>query len=158
LQQNAAHSESMMDTRSFGVRQSELAYRVRAAAYAVILDEHMRVACVAEESGLFLPGGGLEGDEDAVSAVHREVAEECARTVEIIAPLEPAIQYFLTARGEPYELHASFFLARFGRMLGPAGQHELSWQPASPQAPPFFHECHRWAVQQAVKRTSAPVT
>jgi 8-oxo-dGTP diphosphatase len=141
--------------RRFGVRRGELDYRVREAAYAVVFDGHMRVACVAEESGLFLPGGGLEAGEDPVRAVHREVAEECARALEIISGLEPAIQYFFTARGEPYELHASFFLARFGPALARAGQNELSWQAASPQAPPFFHECHRWAVSQAVNQMGA---
>ena len=84
--------------------------------------------------------------------VHREVAEECARVLAIISPLDSAIQFFCTARGEPYELHASFFLARFGEALEGPPQHELMWRPASPQPPPFFHECHRWVVQQALGR------
>lgn len=145
----------MTNVRSFGVRHDEVPYRIREAAYAVVLDEHMRVACVAEQSGLFLPGGGLEDDEDPVAAVRREVAEECARALEIIAPLDSATQFFRTASGEPYELHASFFVARFGPILGEQGQHELSWQSASPQPPRFFHECHRWAVQEALRRAAA---
>ena len=145
----------MVSIRSFGVRHGQLSYKVRAAAYAVILDPQMRVACVAEESGLFLPGGGLEIDEDPVRAVHREVAEECARTLEIVSPLKSAIQFFCTARGEPYELHASFFLARFGDTLGGPDPHELSWHSTSPQPPAFFHQCHRWAVQQALNQAAA---
>jgi 8-oxo-dGTP diphosphatase len=145
----------MAAIQSFGVRQRELVYRIRNAAYAIVFDDQRQVACVAEESGLFLPGGGLEADEDPISAVHREVAEECARALEIVAPLQPAIQFFCTARGEPFELRASFFLAHFGHMLGGAGQHELSWQSATPDSPPFFHECHRWAVQQALNQAAA---
>ena len=144
----------MTAIQRFGVRQPELSYRARHAAYAVILNEHQQVACVAEESGLFLPGGGLEDNEDPVQAVHREVAEECARELEIIAALEPAIQFFTSGRGEPMEMHASFFLAHFGRMLDGAGEHVLSWRAASPP-PPFFHECHRWAVSQALKQGAA---
>ena len=140
---------SRVAPRRFGRREEDQQYTVRAAAYAVILDDQRRVACVAEESGLFLPGGGLESGEDPVGAVHREVAEECGRALEIIEPLAPAIQFFRTIRGEPYELHASFFLARFGAELNTPGQHALSWQPASPP-PAFFHECHRWAVEQAL--------
>lgn len=145
-----------MGSRVFGERHGGLDYRIRRAAYAVVLDEHLRVACVAEESGLFLPGGGLEADEDAVRAVQREVAEECACDLEIISPLESAIQFFQTARGEPYELHASFFFARFGPGLGGEGQHELSWQSASPVPPRFFHQCHVWAVQQALHGVNGP--
>ena len=138
---------------TFGVRQDHLAYVVRPAAYAVIIDERSRVACVAEQSGLFLPGGGIEGGEDPVRAVHREVAEECAREFEIIMRLEPAVQYFRTTKGEAYELQASFFLGRFGAALPHTGEHELSWLPVSPRLPAFYHECHEWAVRQAVHRT-----
>jgi 8-oxo-dGTP diphosphatase len=139
----------MTASRVFGVREARQTYRERRATYAVILDADGRVACVAEESGLFLPGGGLEPGEDSVRALHREVAEECARTIEIIAPLESATQYLCTARGERYELQAAFFLARFTGNLARQAQHVLSWQSASPQPPAFFHECHRWAVAQA---------
>jgi 8-oxo-dGTP diphosphatase len=124
---------------------------VRPAAYAVILDEALRVACVSEDSGLFLPGGGLEAGEDPVRAIHREIAEECARSLEILSPLGSAVQFFSTPAGEFYELHASFFLGRFGPTLDRSADHELSWLPASPEPPAFFHECHRWAVEQAVE-------
>lgn len=140
--------------RTFGVRHDHLTYVVRPAAYAVILDEQIRVACVAERLGLFLPGGGIEGGEDPERAVHREVAEECARTLEIATRLESAIQFFCTANGEAYELHASFFLARFGDTIAGVPEHELTWHPVSPRPPVFYHECHGWAVRQARDRTA----
>jgi 8-oxo-dGTP diphosphatase len=140
----------MATIRTFGVRLPEHEYRVREAAYAVILDGASRVACVAEESGLFLPGGGLEPGEDALDAVHREVAEECARSLEILAPLGSAVQFFITLRGVPHELRASFFRARFGRALDGTAQHELFWLPVEPM-PAFYHECHRWAVAQGTR-------
>jgi 8-oxo-dGTP diphosphatase len=122
------------------------------AAYAVILDEEPRVACVVDKLRLFLPGGGLEAGEEPLDAVHREVAEECARSLEVITPLDSAIQFFHAASGEGYELHAHFFLDRFGVALAGPAQHELRWLPVLPQPPAFFHECHRWAVQQALSR------
>jgi 8-oxo-dGTP diphosphatase len=141
----------MVDVQCFGEERRDLAYRVRPAAYAIVFDDELRVACVSETSGLFLPGGGIEAGEDPITAVHREIAEECGRALEILAPLEPAIQFFRTARGEPLELHASFFLGRFGRPLDMPGQHQLAWQAAMPKAPIFFHECHGWAVRQALR-------
>jgi 8-oxo-dGTP diphosphatase len=145
----------MATAKTFGVRHPEHTYRVREAAYAVILDEASRVACVAEDSGLFLPGGGLEPGEDALDAVHREVAEECARSLEIVAPLESAVQFFITLGGVPHELRASFFLARFGSVLDGTAQHALLWLPVEPM-PAFYHECHRWAVDQG-RREIEPV-
>jgi 8-oxo-dGTP diphosphatase len=137
---------------TFGVREPGVVYRVRPAAYSVILDGERRVACVTEESGLYLPGGGIEPGEDAARALHREVAEECARALEVLAPLGEAIQYYRSARGEAYELRASFFLARFGGVLDHEAQHELHWRPAGPVPPPFFHACHGWAVGLALQK------
>ncbi len=127
-------------------------YRIRPAAYAVIVDDQRRLACVAEDSGLFLPGGGLEPGEDALQAVHRECAEECGRTIEIIQPLDSAIQWFIKGGNEAYELHASFFLARFSGLLDRPGHLELSWHAAWPDPPALFHECQRWAVREGMKR------
>ena len=141
--------------KSFGYRQSTQRHQRRDAAYAVILDDKQRVACVVDKRRLFLPGGGLEAEEDALQAVHREVAEECAMALEIISPLDSAVQFFRAARGQAYELRASFFLARFGSALDRPAQHELRWLSVAPAPPLFYHECHRWAVEQAVSRRTA---
>ena len=140
--------------RSFGEREEGVSYTRRAAAYVVILSERGRVACVSAESGLFLPGGGIEPGEDARTAADREVAEECARSLEVISLLEPACQFFRTAGGVAYELNASFFLGSFGSALDRHPQHELQWLPTSPRPPHFFHECHRWAVERALQESA----
>jgi len=142
----------MTTARTFGRRERGPSYRLRIAAYAVILDENLRVACIVDKARLFLPGGGLEAGEQPLGAVHREVAEECARALEVISPLDSAVQFFQTAAGEAYELRAHFFLARFGAPLNGTAEHELRRLPALPQPPGFFHECHGWALQQALDR------
>jgi len=147
----------MTTAQHFGHREAGRSYQRRLAAYAVILDEKLRVACVVDKLRLFLPGGGLEAGEGPRGAVQREVAEECARSLEVISPLDSAIQFFHAASGEAYELHAHFFLARFGGVLDGPAQHELRWLPVLPQPPAFFHECHRWAVQQALSRNGPEV-
>lgn len=139
----------------FGTREPGVDYRPRPAAYAVVFDEAGRIACVTEESGLYLPGGGIDAGEDALAALHREVAEECALALEVLAPLGRAIQYYRSARGETFELRASFFLARFGDSLPGEPAHVLHWLP-SRSAPPFFHECHRWALERALAREARP--
>jgi ADP-ribose pyrophosphatase YjhB (NUDIX family) len=116
----------------------------------VVLDAERRVACVEEDSGLFLPGGGIEAGEDAVGAAHREVAEECAHELEILASLPSAVQFHrATDTGRLYELRASFFLGRFGARLDREPQHRLHWIAAEPETPALFHACQRWAVEQA---------
>ena len=146
----------MTIVQRFGRRRPGRSYEQRSAAYAVIFDASHRVACVVDKKlGLFLPGGGLEPGEDPLGAVHREVAEECARSLEIILPLGSAIQFVHASDDKLLELHASFFLGRFGQSLDGPARHELSWLQAVPQLPVFFHECHRWAVQQGLVRCAA---
>ena len=135
----------------FGARQPGVQYTLRSAAYAVVLDDRSRVACVQEESGRFLPGGGLEAGETDVDAVHREVKEECGRSFEIVEALGAAVQFFVSPRGESYELHAAFFLGRFGPATAPDRESAVEWLPALPEPPQFFHECHRWAVRRATQ-------
>lgn len=136
----------------FGVQQPGVRYTLRRAAYAVILDERLRVACVQEESGRFLPGGGLEAGETDLEAVHREVLEECGRSVDVIRTLGRVVQFFVSPRGEPYQLHAAFFAGRFGPVAIPQAADAVEWWPAVPEPPAFFHACHGWAVRQAVGR------
>ena len=139
----------------FGVRQPGVQYAPRSAAYAVVLDDRLRVACVQEESGRFLPGGGLEAGESDVDAIHREVMEECGRSLEIVKELGTAVQFFISPRGEPYELRAAFFLGRFGSPAPRDAEEAVEWLPAVPEPPHFFHECHRWAVR-LVSATARP--
>lgn len=134
----------------FGVRQPGTQYTLRHAAYAIVLDDQLRVACVQEESGRFLPGGGLESGEVDLDAVHREVMEECGRSLLDVRELATAVQFFVSPRGEPYELRATFFVGRFGPVATRAAADSVEWLAAVPQPPQFFHECHRWAVRQAV--------
>lgn len=140
----------MADNASFGTRAPKTNYTPRPAAYVVILNEANQVACVETTSGLFLPGGGIEAGEDPVAAVHREVAEECARSLEIIAELGAAVQFFRTAKGKAYELQASFFLGRFGPALDGPQEHPLHWLAATSLPPSIYHQCHAWAVGRAL--------
>ena len=48
-------------------------------------------------------------------------------------------------------LHAVFFLAEFVGEPHGGGEHPLCWLPAVEAEASFFHECHAWAVRQAMR-------
>lgn len=65
---------------------------IRRAARALVMDEQHRVLLVRLEfatwQGWVLPGGGIEGDEDEVATVRRELAEEVGLVdVDLLGPI-----------------------------------------------------------------------
>jgi 8-oxo-dGTP diphosphatase len=145
----------MDDLRRFGEAPAGVAFKVRPAAYVVVMDAEARVACVEGRSGIFLPGGGIEAEEDAVAAVHREVREECACELQLLGELPSAVQFFSMSNGRAFELRASFFLGRFGAEIDGVPEYEVQWLPTNPEMPPFFHECQAWAVTMALQSSRA---
>lgn len=67
----------------------------RASTRAVVLDAAGRVALLHVTKRGFhkLPGGGLEGDEDVMSALARELVEEIGCTVEVKQEVGQVIEY-----------------------------------------------------------------
>ena len=61
----------------FGVRVAGVEYHARPGGYVVLLNDAGEVAVITAQSGLFLPGGGQEGDETPADAAVREALEEC---------------------------------------------------------------------------------
>lgn len=70
-------------------------YNLREAARAIVVDSKNNVALLYVASGNYykLPGGGIEGDEDASEALHRELREEIGCEAEIIEGLGTIQEY-----------------------------------------------------------------
>jgi ADP-ribose pyrophosphatase YjhB (NUDIX family) len=70
-------------------------YSLREAARAVVMDDNNAIALlhVTRDHYYKLPGGGIEGDEDAGEALERELLEEIGTTAEIVANLGTVQEY-----------------------------------------------------------------
>ncbi len=70
-------------------------YRVREAARAVVVDENGMVALlyILKENCYKLPGGGLEGTEDKITALKRECREEIGCDIEVVSEIGLIIEY-----------------------------------------------------------------
>lgn len=137
---------------TFGVREAGRAYRGRRAAYAVVFGGSDAVAAVRGASGRFwLPGGGSSRGESAEDTLLREVREELARGVRLIHRLGEATQYFHAKDDDThYRMEAVFFWVELTDELQRPAEHDLVWLPFDQLGAAFFHECHGWAVSQAV--------
>jgi 8-oxo-dGTP diphosphatase len=89
--------------RVFGKKRRSKEYRTRLGAYTVILDDDDRIAVVVQDGRYYLPGGGVEEDEDPIQALHREVAEEVGWIIEVEYQLGSARE-FVDLSDKPYGL------------------------------------------------------
>lgn len=146
-----------MPVPSFGPFDSNLQYRERCAAYVVILAEDGTVAAVQGREQFFLPGGGAELSETADGTIHRELQEELACRVRLLARIGQATQYFYARREDwHFRMEAEFYLAEFASEPTGAGEHELHWIPVADIETAFYHQCQVWAIQQAVQLLGRP--
>src|SRR3989344_1092951 len=79
-----------------GVTEGELqGYDLREACRAVVMDNSNMLALlhVTNEKYYKLPGGGIEGNEDKLSALRRECLEEIGCDVEVISELGVVTEY-----------------------------------------------------------------
>jgi 8-oxo-dGTP diphosphatase len=126
----------------------------RPGAYAVIFGESDRIACIRTEFGLFLPGGGLEGDETPEVAVVREALEEAGLRVEVTGSLGTVEEYHSSRDGtEHWLLESTFFRCRVVDMtVYPSEEdHVLEWVPVKKAAAAMVRESHRWVLKKGVR-------
>jgi len=118
----------------------------RHAAYALVRDERGRFLAVRGRRGLFLPGGGCEGDESPEQALARELREETGRELVECAYRSTAIQHFTADGISSYRMKAVFYAAVLGDQLGePEG--EVLWVDPAAADDSWYHACHAWAVR-----------
>ena len=141
------------EIRVFGERTPGVSYVLRPGGYAVIFDGEGRLALVATEEGLHLPGGGQEPGETAETAAIREVAEETGLRVAIESTIGVADEFvFVRSDATHYRKRCTFFRATTsgaGEPIEP--DHELQWVDAREAVRDLCHESQRWAVEQALR-------
>lgn len=128
----------------FGVAEPELEYRPRASAYVLAHDERGRLLGVRAKGVFHLPGGGLDGSEDATAAALRELHEETGYVGDIVAEVGRASQYVIAARKGPLNKHATFFHVRLRKRTGD-GVHEVAWLDDGPGT--LHWPFQRWAAE-----------
>jgi 8-oxo-dGTP diphosphatase len=138
------------DVPSFGVPEAGTIYQTRHCVYAVMLDQHDRIAVIRTPRGHFLPGGGIEEGENAGGALSRECSEECGLSVSMKSHIGDAVQ-FLDIPGEGnFCLFGSFFHCEFAKGPTPPTEadHELLWLPQDDAARMMRRPFEAWAIRE----------
>lgn len=142
----------MGEIPQFGEPKPGATYVLRPGGYAIIFDSQGRIAVVATECGLHLPGGGQEAGESAETAAVREVAEESGLQVALQTMIGVADELvFAQPEDTYYRKRCSFFRATIIGAGDPAeAGHELRWMESHAALESLRHPIQRWAVQKAL--------
>ncbi len=135
---------------SFGTKVTGAEYVFRPSGYAIIEDDHGRIAAAWTPKGLFLLGGGQDKGESLEATVAREAMEECGLEVCVQGYLGTAAEYLYAADEKTYYYkRCAFYRATVLKDHGGGEEdHELVWLPREEEIPDFRHESHRWAVDR----------
>jgi 8-oxo-dGTP diphosphatase len=134
----------------FGVRLEGCRYTVRPSAYAVLRDEHRRIAVVRAARGWFLPGGGIEPHETVERAVERETEEECGLVIQPGRIIGSATEIVHSPAGHSGIEKESVFVEAVvvGKTTPTEPDHELVWLNPTDAVARLSHASHKWAVQR----------
>jgi 8-oxo-dGTP diphosphatase len=142
----------------FGERLADQRYVLRPSAYALMQNDRDEFAIVETPVGVFLPGGGIEGNETPAQAIVREVLEECGLVARPGPEVARALQLAYSVTEGVYFEKPSVFLR--ATVHGPGivaseADHTLIWLPAEAAAERMAHESHAWILRSLAPGSSA---
>ncbi|MFS0562100.1 NUDIX domain-containing protein [Terribacillus sp. 179-K 1B1 HS] len=97
----------------FGTKEPDQKYIKRLAVYGIMYDHSSRIGVIQRtyDKLLFLPGGGMEKEENELETLRREVMEETGYSISKPSFLCEATQFFQSRDGSQYIQNIASFLA-----------------------------------------------
>lgn len=145
-----------MKWKIFGHREEGIHYIERPGVYGIcfeVKDQELQVAVIDTPRGYFLPGGGIEDDEDHDTCLKREFVEETGYEVELADFVGKADQVGFTPRTKRYlELQGSFYLVSINKFVGGKVEddHELKWLKVTEAIDKMHLEYQGYAIGEAL--------
>ena len=135
----------------FGIPENRFPASVRPSAYGIVVGDAGKIALVRTPQGVYLPGGGIEGDETPDAAVVREVREEAGLVVRLGAWRRTAIEHISSVSEQAqFEKRSTFCDAHVVAVASDATDvdHELVWLPADEARQRVSPLSHRWVLDE----------
>lgn len=129
-------------------------YVPRAGGYGVVVGPDRRIGVVEMPDGVFLIGGGLEGDESPADALVREAREECGLILRVTGVIGCADELsYARTEGRHLRRSGTFFTAEIvgqDKDLIVERDHEFAWLRREEALRRLVHGSHRWAVEKTM--------
>jgi len=138
--------------QTFGVKENGIDYRKREGVYGISFNSSGQVALIKVPYGYFLPGGGIEDNEDHNSCLKREFKEETGYGIDIKKFVDCVAQYTYSHRvGCHLKLIGYFYLVdikedKYGKL---EDDHELVWRDIADVPNIMNLKYQGWAIKKA---------
>lgn len=142
------------DLPQFGTYMDGIDYVERISVYGIAINPVGQVlVCKRTMERIVLPGGGVDGDEDLLQALHREISEETGHRVTGERLLFRARQYHAHRRRKPPANKLCHFYRvelEFDPAIEKEDDHEPVWLPLHRLTHSMTFESHAWAIERAI--------
>lgn len=136
----------------FGKIDCNVTYIDRPGAYGFLADDDGKIAIVETSMGFFLPGGGLENNEDLEATLKREIHEEIGFFVKEARYVTQAEQFHWSKHyGKHFRKIGSFYHVE-ATPITPRrlqAEHSLVWWEPEQASQRLSQEFQRWATKTA---------
>lgn len=133
--------------KTFGQKMAGEVYTDREGVYLVCLRQN-KLAVVRTKRGLFLPGGGIEGNESREACLCRELLEETGYAVRQLSYACSADIYTHHERIGAFHPIQHYYTGVLGEQIcKPIEQHKLEWLPVSHAPEQLYVPAQAWAAQ-----------
>ncbi|HAQ41723.1 MAG TPA: DNA mismatch repair protein MutT [Clostridiales bacterium] len=136
---------------TFGEKLKNITYFERKAVYGIVFDEG-KVAAVKTPKGYFLPGGGIEKNENHTQCLEREFMEEAGYEIEVGRYIGRSSLYHRSKSKRYIYAIGFFYYASLKDKIndGIEDDHELIWMDPKECISSLALEHQSWAVSKSI--------
>lgn len=129
-------------------------YTKRYASYVIIeRREDSKIAIATEGKTYFLLGGGIEGEENEIEALKREVIEESGYSIKNVKYFDKVTAWADGVKRGPLDVIATFYIANFDKKITEPIEkdHKVLWVNTIDYKDKLFHEYQRYILDEYIK-------
>jgi 8-oxo-dGTP diphosphatase len=140
---------------TFGIKEENIDYKQRVGCYGIIFNkDRTKVGIINIKDRYFLPGGGMEGNENHFECLKREVWEEMGYNIKICEYIGEAQKYFYSQHYSTHYLGIGhFYKCELGEKLGDPIEEDHIFEMLEIQEAmeKLVHDHQCWAIKRALE-------